>query len=56
MDQERPSLSASEVATVFPRWRSGSDIHQSAARCFALSGLGDWAQTKPRAALRSALG
>jgi uncharacterized Zn finger protein (UPF0148 family) len=29
MDQERPSLSASEVATVFPRWRSGSDIHQS---------------------------
>jgi hypothetical protein len=29
MDQERPSPSASEVATVVPRWRSGSDIHQS---------------------------
>jgi hypothetical protein len=29
MDQERPSPSASEVASVVPRWRSGSDIHQS---------------------------
>jgi hypothetical protein len=43
MDQERPSPSASEVATVVPRWRSGSDIHQStrdgALDAYAMRGI-----------------